>query len=129
MTNVRTSRSAFCVSSFADAASRFLPADSRNFSSRSVMVLAIFGAPGDSPGDAAGTAADVDVASIAALSRDSPGGVAGRSTTSPFFFSFAFLRILTRSTMRVLHTVFARRGGNTRRIDGLLVFAEGIEQR
>src|SRR5258706_381730 len=49
------------------------------------------------------------------------------ATRSPSFF--AFLRILTRSTMGYLETMLARRGGDAGGVDGQGVVAEGVEQR
>src|SRR4051812_45955123 len=54
------------------------------------------------------------------------GGAAG---APPSFFSFAFFLILTRSTMRMLHAMLTRRGGDARGLDGLFILAERVEQR
>src|SRR5688572_13996611 len=54
-------------------------------------------------------------------------GVASAAAAASFF-SFAFLRIFTRSTMGVLHLVFASGGDDAADVDRLGVFAECIEQ-
>src|SRR5206468_9808932 len=60
-----------------------------------------------------------------------PGSSLTLGETGPASCFCAFLRIFTRSTMRVLrrHAVFARGGVDAGGIDRRRIFAEGVEQR
>src|SRR5712691_5732573 len=104
MENVSSSSSGFSSSVLVVSITRRLPAVSRKRWS-----FVVGGAPPPS----------------AALSGGSAGEVAGPS----LFFSFAFLRIFTRSTMRLLHLMVARRGVDAGNVNRLGVFPKGVEQR
>src|ERR1051326_5780417 len=129
MTNVSSSR--VCVvalvsSVFAISAVRRFPADSLNFSSLlgdGCSVSRSRGCAASATEGVGGAGAGVGGSSLG----DSETGRLGDS--SFFLLSAFFFRIFTKSTMRVrLHPVLFCRGGDAGRVDGLGVFAEGIEE-